>query len=58
MREGKPAVPAQVAIEVGGEFPGWSQDGRYLFFSLGRSFFLYDVAAAMRARADSMELLP
>ncbi|MDQ8165923.1 MAG: hypothetical protein P3A28_09235, partial [Gemmatimonadota bacterium] len=48
-------VPSQVAIEVGGEFPGWSADGRYVHFSLGRSFFLYDVAEAMRARTDSMQ---
>lgn len=49
------SVPSQVAIEVGGEFPGWSQDGRYMFFSLGRSFFLYDIAEAMKARADSIK---
>jgi Tol biopolymer transport system component len=55
VRGDKPLVPAQVAIEVGGEFPGWSRDGRYLHFSLGRSFFLYDVAEAMKARADSMK---
>jgi Tol biopolymer transport system component len=54
VRTDKPTVPAQVAIEVGGEFPGWTRDGKYMFFSLGKSFFLYDVAAAMKARADSM----
>ncbi|HKS06229.1 MAG TPA: amidohydrolase family protein [Gemmatimonadaceae bacterium] len=48
------AVPAQVAIEVGGEFPGWTQDGRHVFFSLGPSFFLYDVRAAFQARLDSI----
>ena len=48
------SVPTQVAIEVGAEFPGWSRDGKYLYFSLGRSFFLYDIAAAMAARADSL----
>jgi Tol biopolymer transport system component len=50
------AVPTQVAIEVGGEFPGWTRDGRHVYFSLGRSFFLYDVAAAMQARVDSLKL--
>src|SRR5262249_17168289 len=55
VRDDKPTVPAEAAIEVGGEFPGWSRDGRYLFFSLGRSFFLYDVNEAMRARADSLK---
>ena len=53
-RTATPLVPSQTAIEVGAEFPGWSQDGRYLYFSLGRSFFLYDMAAAAAARADSL----
>jgi imidazolonepropionase-like amidohydrolase len=53
-RTDRPLVPSQVAIEVGAEFPGWSKDGRYLYFSLGRSFFLYDIAAATAARADSL----
>ncbi len=55
VRADKPLVPAQVAIEVGGEFPGWTRDSRYMFFSLGHSFFLYDVAEAMKARADSIK---
>ena len=54
-RAANSAVPSQVAMEVGGEFPGWSRDGRYLYFSLGKSFFLYDVAAAMEARLDSLK---
>ena len=53
-RADRPLVPTQTAIEVGAEFPGWSKDGKYLYFSLGRSFFLYDIAAAMTARADSL----
>ena len=53
-RTDRPLVPTQVAIEVGAEFPGWSKDGKYLYFSLGRSFFLYDIAAAMTARGDSL----
>jgi Tol biopolymer transport system component len=53
-RTAQPLVPTQVAIEVGAEFPGWSADGRYFHFSLGRSFFLYDMAAASAARADSL----
>ena len=53
-RAERPLVPTTVAIEVGAEFPGWSRDGRYLYFSLGRSFFLYDIAAANTARADSL----
>jgi imidazolonepropionase-like amidohydrolase len=53
-RTERPLVPTQTAIEVGAEFPGWSRDGKYLYFALGRSFFLYDIAAAMNARADSL----
>ncbi|MES2522296.1 MAG: amidohydrolase family protein [Gemmatimonadota bacterium] len=53
-RTDRPLVPSQTAIEVGAEFPGWSKDGKYLYFSLGRSFFLYDIAAATRARGDSL----
>jgi Tol biopolymer transport system component/imidazolonepropionase-like amidohydrolase len=53
-RADRPLVPTQTAIEVGAEFPGWTRDGKYLYFSLGRSFFLYDIAAAMSARADSL----
>jgi Tol biopolymer transport system component len=54
-RTERPLVPTQTAIEVGAEFPGWTKDGKYLYFALGRSFFLYDVAAAMNARADSLQ---
>ena len=53
VRAERPLVPTQSAIEVGAEFPGWSRDGKYLYFSLGRSFFLYDIAAAAAARARS-----
>jgi Tol biopolymer transport system component len=55
-RTDRPLVPTQVAIEVGAEFPGWSKDGKYLYFSLGRSFFLYDIEAAMKARGDSLRV--
>ena len=54
VRTDSSAVPAQVAIEVGGEFPGWTRDGRYVYFSLGPSFFLYDVREAFQARVDSV----
>src|SRR5690606_23356941 len=30
---------------VGGDFPGWSADGRTLHYSWGSSLFLYDVQA-------------
>ncbi|MEO5568560.1 MAG: amidohydrolase family protein [Gemmatimonadaceae bacterium] len=54
-RAANSSVPTEVAMEVGAEFPGWSRDGKHLFFSLGRSFFLYDIAAAMQARSDSIK---
>lgn len=54
-RAANSSVPSQVAIEVGGEFPGWTRDGRHMYFSLGRSFFLYDIAAAAQARLDSLK---
>ena len=55
-RASNSSVPSQVAIEVGGEFPGWTRDGRHMYFSLGRSFFLYDIAAASAARLDSLKV--
>jgi imidazolonepropionase-like amidohydrolase len=55
-RAANSSVPSQVAIEVGGEFPGWTRDGKYMYFSLGRSFFLYDIAAASQARLDSLKV--
>ena len=55
-RASNSSVPSQVAIEVGGEFPGWTRDGRHMYFSLGRSFFLYDIVAASAARLDSLKV--
>ena len=55
-RASNSSVPSQVAIEVGGEFPGWTRDGRHMYFSLGRSFFLYDIATASAARLDSLKV--
>jgi len=36
---------ARRLTSVAGEFPGWSPDGRGVFWSLGRYFFLFDLAA-------------
>lgn len=41
-------VPVRRATRIGGDFPGWISDTRF-HYSLGRSFFTYDLA-----RADSM----
>jgi Tol biopolymer transport system component len=54
-------LPVRRATRVGGDFLGWSADGRTVYWSLGRSFFIYDLAAAAKAigdsthRADSLE---
>lgn len=49
----KAAVPVRELTKIAGEFLGWTPDGKTAFWSLGRYFFRYDVAAgdsaAMRA---------
>lgn len=57
------AVPTWRLTDVGGDFVGWSPDGRVAHFAIGRSFFRYDVdhaeavadvrEAEARARADA-----
>lgn len=52
-------VPVRRLTRIGGDFAGWTRDGRQIFFSIGRSYFVYDLAAAdslvrdSTARADS-----
>jgi Tol biopolymer transport system component len=46
-------VPLRRVTRVGGDFLGWSPDGQSLYWSLGRSFFTYDLAAAAAAIRDS-----
>jgi len=48
------AVPTARLTKVGGDFIGWSTDGRSAVYSIGRSFFQYDVAAAETAIRDSV----
>ncbi|HJR62921.1 MAG TPA: amidohydrolase, partial [Gemmatimonadaceae bacterium] len=43
------AVPVKRITRVGGDWIGWSRDGRTFHYSLGHSFFTYDIA-----RADSL----
>ncbi|MBI3792939.1 MAG: PD40 domain-containing protein [Gemmatimonadetes bacterium] len=47
-------VPTTRLTKVGGDFVGWSNDGRYAYYSIGRSFFQYDVRAAEVAVRDSI----
>jgi imidazolonepropionase-like amidohydrolase/Tol biopolymer transport system component len=46
-------VPVRRLTRVGGDFIGWARDGKSLYYSLGHSFFSYDLAAAEMPAADS-----
>ena len=46
--------PAQKLTVIGGEFPGWSSDGKKVHWSLGKGHFIYDLEAA-KAFTDSVE---
>ena len=48
------ALPVRRLSRVGGEFAGWSRDGKQVFYSLGRSYFTYDLTAAEAAVRDSI----
>ena len=48
-------VPVRRLTRVGGDFLGWTNDGKSLYWSLGHSFFTYDLATAARAIADSTQ---
>jgi imidazolonepropionase-like amidohydrolase/Tol biopolymer transport system component len=48
------SVPTTRLTRVGGDFVGWSNDGRRAFYSIGRSFFQYDVALADSLVRDSV----
>src|SRR5262249_51098033 len=50
-----PNVPVHRATVIGGEFAGWANDGKSFFYSLGNSFFTYDLAAGDAAVRDSIE---
>jgi len=53
------SVPTWRLTKVGGDFIGWTSDSKAAFFSIGRSFFLHDIAmqtevdAANRAKAET-----
>ncbi|HEX6315685.1 MAG TPA: amidohydrolase family protein, partial [Gemmatimonadaceae bacterium] len=51
---GGSSVPTNRLTRVGGDFVGWSPDGRTAFYSIGRSFFRWDVALADSLVRDSV----
>jgi hypothetical protein len=56
-------VPIRRVTRIGGDFLGWAENGRSLYYSAGHSFFTYDVARAdslvrdSTQRADSLRRL-
>ncbi|NOT08923.1 MAG: hypothetical protein HOP28_12060, partial [Gemmatimonadales bacterium] len=48
------SVPTARLTKVGGDFIGWSTDARAAFYSIGRSYFEYNVGAAEVAIRDSV----
>ncbi|MDQ2668719.1 MAG: amidohydrolase family protein, partial [Gemmatimonadota bacterium] len=52
------AIPYRRLSRIGGDFLGWNTDSRSVFYSLGRSFFQYDIARADSLAADSSSRAP
>ncbi len=50
------SMPVRRLTKVGGDFAGWSADGGVAHWSIGRSFFRWDVALADSLVADSVAL--
>ena len=48
------SMPTRRLTRIGGNFVGWTPDGAGAFYSIGRSFFLYDVALGDSLVADSV----
>ncbi|NNM34107.1 MAG: amidohydrolase family protein, partial [Gemmatimonadetes bacterium] len=48
------SMPTRRLTRVGGDFVGWSLDGRIAHYSIGKSFFRYDVELADSLVADSV----
>jgi Tol biopolymer transport system component len=48
------SVPTWRLTRIGGDFIGWKQDGSAAHWSIGRSFFLHDLAMADSLHADSV----
>ncbi len=51
-------LPFRRLSRIGGEFLGWNANSRGVFYSLGRSFFQYDLARADSLAADSAAKAP
>jgi Tol biopolymer transport system component len=51
---GSSVVPTRRLTRVGGDFVGWRNDGAEANYSIGRSFFRYDVALADSLIRDSI----
>ncbi len=49
-------VPTRRLTKVGGDFVGWSHDGSVAHYSIGSSFFQYDIARGDSLVADSVAL--
>lgn len=50
------SMPTRALTDVGGDFVGWRSDGAVAHWSIGRSFFQYDVALADSLIADSLAM--
>jgi Tol biopolymer transport system component len=48
------AVPVRRLTRIGGDFPGWSRDGKQIYYSIGHAYFTYDVARADSVVRDSV----
>ncbi|NNF27292.1 MAG: amidohydrolase family protein [Gemmatimonadetes bacterium] len=48
------SMPTRRLTKVGGDFVGWSLDGRIAHYSIGKSFFRYEVELADSLVADSV----
>jgi Tol biopolymer transport system component len=51
---GSSIVPTRRLTRVGGDFIGWSHDGNTAYYSIGRSFFRWDVPLADSLVRDSV----
>ena len=51
-------VPFRRLSRIGGDFLGWTADSKGVYYSLGRSFFQYDVGRADSLAADSAAKAP
>jgi hypothetical protein len=47
------AVPVRRLTRIGGAFAGWERDGRHIYYSIGHSYFRYDLVLADSLVRDS-----